>query len=597
MPAPRSILTPLAWLVALCAGAGHAEPLLPAPGDAGVDRQLADLAAGFQRQQDVFATAELGFQLDVWVNPADVATVQSFFAQSLSDDFQQVTGRHPFSVVSTFEEYGDEGNFAGTASLGVAARLMVLRRDGAPAAEVARARDAAVRAARAWHVYASIGGPGVVARGIRRTAPLNPLDPPLPGTLPATTPLFDDGGSPLPAQKGGTWREAVAGDGGWIWLDDTSKDQVIGYALAATWLYDALVGDALVPPEVTANLAADLAAFAHALMQVAPETGVDLSIRDADGRLTSFHDLNPRELTPGLVVPADATQNGFNATLALAIIRAAYHVSGDEQIARYYYDELVAKRRLPGLTPSLSSYVFSGPSTNFSNVNMLAIAYATLERVETDPAVRAQLQNTIQTAFWDTGNGRDCSHSAQPWFDVVYASFSPRADAGFLADRVRGQLAGFQPAPAFERDRVNCDAQEISAGSCLAVDGTTVIQLETQTGHGGSVVATAPLAMSIRPDSDHEWRADPFEVNGNASNLIDPRGDWLAAYWLGRLVDRDPAKNLSPNARVWPPPGPAPTPAPQPSGGCHCATGGPGAAWVLLAWATLRARRSGRRSG
>src|SRR6185312_13911169 len=132
-----------------------ADPLLPAPTGSGADQTIADLADGFQRQQDVFATAENGLSLDVTIDPANVDLVKSFFAQTASDDFQQVTGKHPFEVMSTFGEWGDEGNFAGIASVGVATRLMVLKREGAPADQIAAARAAAVRAAEAWHVYAS----------------------------------------------------------------------------------------------------------------------------------------------------------------------------------------------------------------------------------------------------------------------------------------------------------------------------------------------------------------------------------------------------------------------------------------------------------
>ncbi len=573
-----------------------AAPLLPNPDAGAADQAIADLAQGFQRQQDVFATAENGLSLDVHVNPADVATVSSFFQQS-SDDFAQVTGRHPFSVVATFGEWGDEGNFAGVASVGVAARLLVLKRDGVTGSELDAARAAAVRAARAWHVYGSIGGAGVVARGIRRTTSENTADPPLPGTLPATVPLTDSNGQPLPATKGDTWRAPVDGGyPGWIWLDDTSKDQVVGYALAAVFLYDALVDDPLVSAEVTQDLAADLLAFARALQKVAPETGLDLSLRDADGRLTHFHDLNPREVLPGLVVPENATQNGFNATLSLAIIRAAYHLSGDEALGHYYYDDLVGTRHFPGKLTSGTDVVFSGRTTNFSNVNMLAIAWCILARVEAEPTVRAQLQSVLETAFWNTGNSRDASHDAQPWFDAVYASFSAKADDDALAARIRSTLSGFPPAPAFQRDVFNCDAAEIDAGQCLAVDGTTTITLEPPPTASAGPEAAAPVPMAVRPDSDFEWRSDPFQVNGGGDpGLMNPRGDYLAAYWLARLVDRDPAKNLSPNARPWPPPGTNPTPTPTPSPkGCGCGGGEAVLPLALIGWLLRRRRRTDR---
>jgi MYXO-CTERM domain-containing protein len=525
-----------------------ADPILPAPSASAIDGTLSTLAQGFQRQQDTFATAENGLSLDVISNPADVATIRAFFAQSA--DFQTFAGKHPFTVLASFGEWGDEGNFAGIASVGVAARLMVLERDGAPAAEIAAARTAAINAARAWHVYGSIGGPGVVARGVRRTTPLDPTAPPLPGgTPPATTPLKDAQDNPLPMPKNGVWRDPVVpGLSGWIWNDDTSKDQVSGYALAAAWLWDALEGDPAVPTDVTQNLAADLVVFAHALMKVAPEYDIDLCIRDADGRLTQFHDLNPREITPGGVIPARLTlRNGFNAALAMGIIRAAYHVSGDATVGDYYYGDLIGTRDFPSNMVTNAGIIFTGSSTNFSNVNMLAIALATLGRFETDPYVRSQLVATLEHEFWSTGDTHDVSHVQQAWFDVLYGGFVPGVTAD-VRGRMQTTLSGFQPAPAFERDRINCDDAGVAAGKCTAIDGTT-ITLDTSSGHGGSLVATAPLSMKIRPDSDFEWRNDPFEVNGTGSSLMDPRGDWLTAYWLGRLLDTDAAKNISPHAR------------------------------------------------
>jgi hypothetical protein len=592
----------LVALAALARSASAAPILAPDPA-------LDAKAQTYERQADVFTTLESGVFLDCNIKPADVALVRSFFAQTQEPSFQAFSGRHPFDVIAAYGEHGDMGNFAGIGSVGTAARLMLLRSTGAPAADVQKARDAAVRAARTWHVYGAISGRGAVARGVRRVKPERPTDPPLPGTLPELVPLRDASGNPLPAKKDGVWRAPIAqGFDDFILLDDASKDQVSGYALAVLWLWDALHDDPAAPKEVSDAIADDLAAFARSLMKVAPETGVDLCIRDGDGRLSKNFDLNPRIIVPGNPpLPEDSlVMNGFNAAMALGVIRAAYHVSGDPEIGRYYYEELVGRRDLPRMMAANAGLIFLGAPTNFSNVNMLAISLALIGRSETDPYVRAKLDETLKKQFWSTGDSRDVSHTRQAWFDAVYASYATGAEP--VGERIRENLSGFQGAPSFERERINCDAAEIASGTCVAIDGTTTIKLLGARGHNGSLVAESILPMSIRPDSDFFWRSDPHAVNGQGDpTLLDPGGDFLTAYYLARLSDTDPAKNLSPAAR-------APLPyaragadagaegganaAPSTSSGCGCRAEprgadaiGAGVAFILALAALRRARR------
>lgn len=521
----------------LLAPAAGAEPILAA------DPALDALASTYERQQDTFARAESGQNLDAFIKPADLQLVKDFFAQSQT--FQAFTGMHPFDVVEQFDEHGDMGNFSGIASVGLAARLMVLERDNAPAAEITRARDACIRAARTWHVFASIGGPTVVARGVRRITPLAG-EPALPGATPALVPLKDGMGSPLPSSKTDTWRAPVAsGYDGWIWVDNTSKDQLSGYALGVLWLWDALRNEPSAPKDVVDALVTDIVRLAKDLMKVVPELGVDLVARDADGRLTSFGDLNARLVsgTTGIVLPASSSiQNGFNAALAMGIIRAAQRMSGDPTLKTFYEDDLVTARNYPGHAVDTATLLFVGEATNFSNANMLAIALATLGRIETVPAIRAKLTQLIDK-FWDSGNNRSAKYAVQPWFDVIVAGFGGAARPEVPA-RMHDSLLAYPAAPTMQRDVTNCDAAEIAALSCLAVDGVTTLTLSSTKGRGGSTVATTSVPVAVRPDTNFAWRSDPFGVNDGASNRLNPRGDWLAAYWLGRLLDRDPTKNL-----------------------------------------------------
>jgi hypothetical protein len=552
------IAAALVGTLLLSGSAAHAQPILAA------DPALDALAASYERQQDTFARAESGQNLDAFIKPADIQTVKDFFAQGQS--FQAFTGKHPFDVVETFDEHGDMGNFSGIASVGLAARLMVLKRDNASAAEITRARDACIRAARTWHVYASIGGPGVVARGVRRVTPLAG-EPALPGTVPPLVPLKDGLGAPLPASKTDTWRAPVAsGFDGWIWLDNTSKDQLSGYALGVLWLWDALRTDASAPKDVVDALVTDLVGFAKELMKIGSGPNVDLVAHDADGRPTSFGDLNSRLVdgSSGIVLGANSSiQNGFNAALAMGIIRAAHRMSGDAVLKKYYEDDLVTTRDYPRHAVDTATLLFVGEATNFSNANMLAIALATLGRIETVPAVRARLTQLIDK-FWDSGNNRSAKFAKQPWFDVIVAGFGGSARPEVPA-RMHDALVAYPAVPTLQRDVINCDAAEIAALSCLAVDGVTTIPLSSSKGRGGSFVSTLSVPVAVRPDTNFAWRSDPFGVNDGPSNRLNPRGDWLAAYWLGKLLDRDPSKNLiAPDAIP---------PVPSPDGGSSSGTG------------------------
>ncbi len=125
--------------------------------------------------------------------------------------------------------------------------------------------------------------------------------------------------------------------------------------------------------------------------------------------------------------------------------------------------------------------IFTGVSTNYSNVNMLAIALATLGRFETDAYVRMQLGSVLDNSFWNTGDSRDASHVQQAWFDAVYGAYAPSPPETIRA-RVAQNLGEFQTPPAFERTVTNCDAAAMDAGSCVGVDGTTMITPGAQAG-------------------------------------------------------------------------------------------------------------------
>ncbi len=93
----------------------------------------------------------------------------------------------------------------------------------------------------------------------------------------------------------------------------------------------------------------------------------------------------------------------------------------------------------------------------------------------------------------------------------------------------------------------NCDAGELAAGSCVAIDGETEIALT----EAGSNLSRDPLPKRLRPPSNFEWRSDPRSVNGGGGVRLNPGGDFRSAYWMGRilLATPDPDGNVSPRAR------------------------------------------------
>ena len=132
--------------------------------------------------------------------------------------------------------------------------------------------------------------------------------------------------------------------------------------------------------------------------------------------------------SPTGVLPATSgLQNGFNAALALGVVRAAYHATGDAEIGRYYYDELVGARDLPALAAKFTGVVFVGAMTNYSNVNMLAIALATLGRFETDDYTLKKYGETLETQFWSAGSAYDADKICDPTSTRRYQNTESRA--------------------------------------------------------------------------------------------------------------------------------------------------------------------------
>lgn len=567
----------------LTTSAAVADSIVPGPGEPGHDAALERLADAYDLQIHALIAVPLGFGLEAFVDdPGRRAIIDDFFASGASD-FRAHTGRHPYEVIEAYGEHGDLGMFGGVQAAGDAFRYAVLRDSGAAPARVDAARQALLRAMDGLHWMTQITGePGLLARGIRRAMP-EPGDPPLPGTLPVTLPLFDAMGRPQPADKEPTWRDDNSGELPFlIWIDDCSKDQIDGYIFALGAMYDVVAEDETIPRERVDRLVADSLAIGLRLLErveVAPGVEVDLVIQDADGRPGTFHDLSAEEIAPGAVLPGAPAINGFNGWMALGIIRTLYHITGDERLGRFYYEELLAGRDYLTSVEDSIAVMYFGEQTNYSNVNMAFVAAYGILRYESDEVIGLRARTILNDHLYAPDKNREARGLGQSFFDFIYAAFrvGPR-DVGRTAIAEGISTLGEFPSPPYWNPLVdNCDAAEIASGTCTLIDGT-VVSIAADGGWGGGTVAVEPLPKRLRPPSNFEWRSDPHSVNGGGGGRLNPGGDFHAAYWMGRYLQQGSTgfENVSPLARPAPPRVPGPDGGSGVDGGVRADAGGGG---------------------
>ena len=554
------------------------------------------------------------------------ALIDDFLAQDATDDVRAVTGKHPFEIFSEYGEYGDLGFFGGVALAGTAFHYAALKREGAPEKELSLARARLVRAAESWHVfYVVSGGGGLVARGIRRMEPEDPNDPPIPVTYPDMVPLFDDAGQALPQPKdNGTYRWDNSGgalpEGVWIWKDSCSKDQLVGQVFAMTAMVDAMDGDPDIDQTLVERMREDARGVGEMLMtkrEIGELEGAvgkglyDLIIMDADGRPTYHHDLNPLSLEKLYFAQSAEAFNRFNLLMAIGVIKGLHHVTGDPRLEKFLYEEMYGRRQyLEKVNQEEGSvdYIYMGSKTNFDNPDMTALALWLGLYLEGDPAVAFELRRYLEDGWWNrAGEPHTARLSKQPLWHAIYLSLTDRGVDPALVDELVDLLLGFDLGPYWNDQRINCDADEIAAKQCVAVDGTTILTLDREL-DDGNWMATESLHPRIRPPSDFDARSNPFTVNGGGGLRLNPGGDLYAAYWIARATQSRASGevSVSPFARSHMPVGGLPaTQDDTEADGCGCRASGSqsnaGAWWiaasVAAAFAGARLRRRDARLG
>ncbi len=273
---------------------------------------------------------------------------------------------------------------------------------------------------------------------------------------------------------------------------------------------------------------------------------------DADGLPTKHHDLNPLGFDGGIYLPPGSPNiNVFNLIMGMGIVKGLYHVCGDEESEEFLYGELLGRRDYLGLIPkgddsAAVDYIYAGPKTNFSNVNMVAIALYLNLYFERDEAVAAPVRDFMERRWWDPpGVPQAARHLKQRYFWALYEAMTDRGSDKARAAEAAALLKAFTLDPYTHEVRINCDEGELAAGQCLAVDGKTALTLQKETNRGGHPIATEPLDPSIRPPSNFDARSDPFVVNGGGGAGLNPGGDLHAAYWMLRYLPQRPAGVLA----------------------------------------------------
>lgn len=524
------------------ATAGCIETLIPSPCQAGHDAPLEALATAYDRSFHVVSAAAWGVWADVTVSDPQNRTILESFLQGVGWDFQAATGKALTSVVSQWHKTA--GLYGGAGVAADAFRYGVLRDQGYPAAEVSRARQHLLDGLDALHLAQAITGTsGAIARGFIRTD--------MPTYVYPTTPLFDPSGGPLPAEKdNGTWREDNSGGlfPNHIWEDSCSRDQLIGWVAAMGAAWEVIAADPSVPASYRQALQQDAKELGLGLKTVR-KSGYDLELIDADGR-TTYHGYLHENAFDRIYVPNPWVKNGVNAIMALGIVATLAYVSQDQVVQDYLDQQLVAKRKLHEVARD-QLIVDLGPKNNYSGHNMAFMGAWLAARYLQGAQALVDVRKALKTKLYDNPVGATKPQPSgwkQSLFDLIYAAGAAGATAhgpttgtvdATALQNATDTLHQFPKPPFWDKQVVNCEAQELSQMLCTAIDGKTVLVVNPVTDRGDEPQCLTPVPFSLRPPSNYDWRSNPFRLNGGGSGQSMLSGvDLRFAYWLGRWVRR-----------------------------------------------------------
>ncbi len=528
--------------------------LLPGPDEEGYDALLEEKANRHDRQHLLFNCAGNGVSSDVNIslaNEADRQLVEDFLRTTDSWDFETFSGgRTPLDVLTSHEKVA--GLYGGVGIAADAFRYGVFRDQEYPQEEIDRAKAFLLRSIKGLFVAAEITGvPGVIARGFCRTD--------VPGACnPETTPLFNEFGDPLPAEKdNGTWREDNSDDNrfaNYKWEDSCSRDMFIGWATAFGAIWEVIRDDPEFD-EATKDKIQLLAGQLGRSLMVERTGGpgslgqaFDLEIFDADGR-TTFHGYLNENAFDRFYVAWLPLKDGFYAMMSLGIVAALTYVSEDPVLEDYFYNELIGERHFADIVYNQVVGFNLGYITNFSGTNMAYAGALLALRYITDLEAREKVAYATETHMYFnkppflSRQPVDYSYSL---YDFVYATavsgessyneMTGAPDAEAVARGVQ-TLMDFAQPPYWDAEFINCDEAEMESGDCTLNDGSHCTYLG-EAGRKETPICEEPVPHAVRPPSNYHWRSCPYRPNseGAGGPRMIPGVDFRIAYWYGRWV-------------------------------------------------------------
>jgi len=288
------------------------------------------------------------------------------------------------------------------------------------------------------------------------------------------------------------WHKGTGDYENYVWKGDVSRDQYLGifFGLAVAFPF--------IQSEVVKNM---ILVDIHSLADHIIDN--NLHIIDVDGKPTQYGNFSVRPFNV----------DGLSAILALAIIRIAHNITGDEKFRRYYTDYLIRSEQYHKIAWQWLGFGLE-LFRNYVNYNMAFMALYSLITVEIDSELKLLYLNLLDK-IWI--NVKDDLNS--------FFTFIHHGMRGIISldEAIRGAIQSLELFPFPLVNRVVENSKDPSISKSFFLDRKWRRQ------------AKYPLPMDHRVPSNFIWKENPRLLDGGSGNgrIFHP-ASYLVAYWMGR---------------------------------------------------------------